>query len=753
MTATNLTTFMDAAEPIKNDEAQERVNESHIYSLPETYSTLKSILNKEIPIGDFAWTIAQLNDTEIFTVQLPQAANVNPVEMVLNNIAFIKPDLEFRLSVNGTNMHQGKFVIAWLPIYEFDTSVFRMTTMYHADFDVNKQKDIYFTVPFNHIFNVLDTFNNDVLNTLGFLRAKVLNALDANGASTTLRVKLFVNFRRSETYVPVHSHTYVNVVQPTMIAQSGVGSSLDETIKDVGTIVGDVSSAVQAGTRIASRIGELITFFDNPNLKLPSSDRVMQHTTHGAGGVSTVRLDLLQESRTFNPIELYPHSNKEMCGKYIREREGIFDIITFNDQALTGTLLADYVVSPNNFIYKTATNIWTPTPLSFISNTHQLWRGDIKIRFEFIATAFHKCQFMVSYTPVSDVDPTFEQAKSSIFWMITLSENNSFEITVPYLARSTFKKVSTLFAPVTDPIAGSGRLKVWLFNPLTTSGTVSGSIQCNLYARAGESFQLRGREICTGFTAQSGISDTGTAVNQGHANVSEDSSAGVTKDSRETPEINEDSLNTFLAVPSFWRQFGFPGVAINYSLIRSMVSLDNPEKLPTATTVSNYNEYFASIFMFARGSIRLWFITDFKSDDRALASVSQQAYDRFLVHSEGAVPSSFFDGTYEFATQPAVKPHMTVEFPHFTVYSKFIAGTKPGVSVPVQLRCGSNFEFKGDWTTTVGLPTATVLKSIGPDFTLDGYIGIPSFASGTINSAAKINNSNRADLSNDFTLI
>lgn len=489
-----LTMFKAPTEPQTQDAVNNITGITDALSMPAPYDSFDEVFRKDILIGQYDWATTSPIDTVLFNIQLPQKAIYNPIKYILDNNTFVKPSLNVKIVINATNMHQGSFLAYFKPVIDYDYTVQSASSLNKIYMNANKQVIQELHIPFDHIFSALTTFPTDGFQQLGYLEGRVLNALQ-HPDSTTVKISIYANFSETKAFVPVANHVY---------AQSGIAG----IFSDIGQVVNDATNAIQGGAKIVSKITECVPMLDNPNLDLPPSDRIIQTTTHGVGGFGGIRLDIAQNARTLHDESMYCSEEDEMDLNNIIKKSGIFDIVNIDTTQVSGTLLRNWINTPNTYIYRPAvgTTIY-PTPLAFVSRAFQKWRGDVVLTLDFINTPFHKCQLLLTYTPYAAAIPTFEQAKNSPQIVLDISERSRFTLTIPYVAFTNYK-----FNPVSwnTPIGwptlinDCGIIQLWVLNPLLSSGTVVDNIQMNAWVCAGDNFQLESRARFLNYNAQSG---------------------------------------------------------------------------------------------------------------------------------------------------------------------------------------------------------------------------------------------------------
>jgi hypothetical protein len=739
-----------------------------IYSTSYGVETIADLLSTDILVGTYSWNTGQAVNTEVFDITLLSAINLNPMKTFLNNFTFIKPDILITVVFNPSNMHLGSLQVVWKPVSDFNTNVYRMTSMRGLHINANKSTTQQLRIPYDHIYSNLDTYHDTPYNILGHLEAKVLNQLRTESSQNNLSISIFVKCEGSKLTLPTATHNYApqsfdeimkfnktsnigikqkvidcsissddevlcmkELINKSTIADivdgiyNLVPQSMDSILKDVGEIVSDVSNAVEKGMTVAKIAGEALAF-DNPLLEIPSSQRIIQDTVHGAGGRSGIRLQLIQEGRTYYPGEYEPSKEDEMDMHRIAQIPAVFRTINISTALPTGTELVNIEYTPKYFTISRAPGLYQDAPIMYTSRCFQLWTGDIILTFDFIATSFHKMQAILTYTPANESEISYQEALNSPKVIMNLSEKSRFTIRIAYNSHVPF-------LPYGDELAMNrkdtcGQIKLWVMNPLVTTGTVPDNIDLNIYASAADNFQMMNRnEGFFNWTPQSYDSAKHGIENPSERPEEDDPTinfAGLP--TKRKPIEDEMHLKTFLSVPSNITS-GVNTISdqVPYILASFPTTLTSANNL----TIRNYLDYWAQCFMFFRGSIRYHFFM-LDNNTPSLYSFKIKPWQTNVGYNYSASTTtpdqSFLYDTYQQVYTTEIKPSSTFEVAYSSPYTKVFASEKPGFLVGTDYLKTSNayvvYQSQNPKNEKVRL---LIAKSIGNDAKLSHWVGVP----------------------------
>jgi hypothetical protein len=307
---------------------------------------------------------------------------------------------------------------------------------------------------------------------------------------------------------------------------------------------------------------------------------------------------------------------------------------------------------------------------------------------------------------------------------MNLSEKSRFTLRIGYNS-------NTPFLPYGDELTlnrgdTAGQIKLWIMNPLVTTGTVPDNIDLNVYASAADNFQLSNRnEGYFAWTPQSYDSEKHGIENPNDRPEEDEPAiqfAGTP--TKRKPIEDEMHLSTFLSVPCIVKN------------TLSAVSSLGPyimSSFPTTVTTSddlqikNYIDYWAQCFMFFRGSLRYHvFISD--KNTPSFYSMKIKAWQTNVGYNYTPTPASsaFFLDTYEQVYPTEIKPGAMFEVTYSSPYTKVFASQKPGFSISKQyLRTSNAYITYLTQNPSQGYVRCMIAKSFGNDAKLSHWVGVP----------------------------
>lgn len=587
-TNNDLTTFLDESSTTPElifKEQNVKASEAAFRSVPETVGSMEALMQKSTFLGNAVWTTANNRSDILTTLTLPRAFKYNPIKMVLNNYTFIGGDLHLSIRFNGTPFHQGRLILYWCPLALFDVTIYRATGMASVEIDASTNITQQIKIPFAHIQSVMDTFNVSLINDFGVFVVKVLNPLLASvGSDTSLDLMIYGHFENAKIYNPSVDHLY---------AQS---------------FVDEISTAVETATHVAGMLGEMGLFLDHPATVLPSSERVVQDTTHGEGGVASMTLDLKQGLRTFHPSEYYHTSADEMDLKQLVKIPTLFQQQVWAVGQTAKTLLFSVSVEPHSFKIDDGTRHF-PTILNYLSYGFQRWRGSLKFTLDVVCTMFHRGQLACVYVPSETALLDFEQAIANPQYVFDLKSAHQFLIDIPYTSNTPYKLTQSVGGtPNTLSFYSTGRLYFFVLNPLSNGGNAPTNVEINVKVAGGDDFEFSFPRPTPTFTAESAGIDNTTVATRIDAMDSDPATF--------TTQTKGELFNSHMNLKSLLGRPVFKFSILNHNTdnnqfekIFSIINrIDDGGEVETFA-VDNYLKFFGHMYFFFRGSFRIWYST------------------------------------------------------------------------------------------------------------------------------------------------
>jgi hypothetical protein len=201
-----------------------------------------------------------------------------------------------------------------------------------------------------------------------------------------------------------------------------------------------------------------------------------------------------------DPTTQTPHPDlivDEMKVDFISQKEGIVAIIDWPSSAEVDTKLAQWPAQPHqpNAVKITIDGVtceWQP-PVAVLCGLFHLWRGSLKLRFEFVCTSFHTGRVLVAFVPGATLDTqmNFQTAVASSHVIIDLREQQNLVFVVPYMHNNAWTSTTHPEGkPMRELVQGMVYMYVQTPVQLMGSSATPSMVRINVYLSAGSDFEV-----------------------------------------------------------------------------------------------------------------------------------------------------------------------------------------------------------------------------------------------------------------------
>jgi len=205
-------------------------------------------------------------------------------------------------------------------------------------------------------------------------------------------------------------------------------------------VIGSFAKATTIGASAVSSIAKIFGWTNVPIIEdvkpfknIPFHDLASAHISE-----PTYKFTLDPKAElSVDPHIVGPSSDDELSFAYLLRRESYLTQATWDTTAAPGALLFSSTVMPAAFSDR-GTAIGTgiygigTTPVSWVSECFDQWRGDLVFRFKFIASTFHRGRVRITWDPYGDTTATTDYTNVCVTKIVDLSEETDVEFIVPY---------------------------------------------------------------------------------------------------------------------------------------------------------------------------------------------------------------------------------------------------------------------------------------------------------------------------------
>jgi hypothetical protein len=452
------------------------------------------------------------------------------IKRKIENYAFLKATLCIKMLINGTKFHYGSLRASyepcaeayplrynWHPVALGSNNAVRIaydqTPGAYLDPSANMGAEIRVPMLYNREFVPLK-FASDVQD-LGKLRWVVFEPLRVanTGATTSLTVSTYawledVSLSGSTNSLSLQAKDeYDEAGGPVSAPAMGV-AKVARALSNV-PIIGRFAKATEMGATAAGGIAKLFGFTDVPNIQdvPPMSLLTAPHLATSQISVPYQPLTLNPKSQiTIDPTVHGLAPVDELAIQNIVSKKCFFASTVWTTSNTVGTQLFNCVVNPS-VDWAGSISQGSPatvrgyaiqhTPLSFVSQFFEHWRGDLVFTIKLIKSKFHSGRLRVTWDPMSGNGNITPPANTVYNTIIDLSDRDEYEVRIPWFYQLNYARVrdvqdnvwTTGSALTVDPTFDNGVLNISVLTSLAAPLS-SADVGILVYVHGAENFEV-----------------------------------------------------------------------------------------------------------------------------------------------------------------------------------------------------------------------------------------------------------------------
>lgn len=525
-----VTTFDDTNIKHTPDEIEEKYIVNNTMPRPD----LDNFLKRPIVVANVAWNSSATIGSNMGSYIFPDVLFTTTYMNKLEKIAFWRPDIEISIRMNGTPMHYGKLVFAWIPQASFlnaayYTSYFSMFSNKWIQVSASANQTTVIRVPFTHYKEMITVGKTtpDLFTLFSFVSIPLSSV---NGAPPSINYTIYA--RVVDPELIGYNYTTNWTTQSDFDGQKSVkqrvrspnskipseaesktddGKVVSSSVLSLGDavskftwvpLIGGLAKSVGSGI---SAVGNVLKWFGlntPPNLELTHpmmlrQPKVLQvedcPTTLAIGPIADcgVAKDYALVNDTLDAASML---------KFV-QRPSLLYAGTITSSNAVGDILYSKWVNPTNMTcndYSGAGSSasYVGTPLSYMAKFFLQWRGGMRVHISFIASHFHSCRVKVWYIPyvaggvTALPTPTEIQTTDLINTIIDITEERDYSFTIPWCQVYEWANGIASFGAPGSLNDVNGCFGLTLINPLTSGAATVSTMYYQIFISAAADFQL-----------------------------------------------------------------------------------------------------------------------------------------------------------------------------------------------------------------------------------------------------------------------
>jgi hypothetical protein len=399
------------------------------------------------------------------------------IKKKLDNYYLIKCNLKVKIVINASPFYYSAVLVSYEPLTSFNPAPLVRSGLNHL-IPESQRPHVYLypqtnqgaemSLPFLYHKEWLDATSSLDLQDMGQLSftsiTELLNANSVAGTSCTIQVYAWAED------VELAGPTVALSVQSS---EKPIGSSKVKSMhtKDEYHHEGTISkpaSAVARATGMLSNLPVIGPFMTATSVAagsvadmaslfgytdVPVIDDVHEFKNQPFPQFSSTDIGIPIEKATLdckNELAIDPkvvgvHIADELNISSFVQRESYIAKVNWDAADQVDKLLYNFVVTPSirQNLTEASQRVQYNTPMSYVANAFRYWRGDIRFRFKFICSRYHRGRVKISWDPHGDIANIADSTTQVYTKIVDITETTDVCFNVPYTQPTSYLPVQT----------------------------------------------------------------------------------------------------------------------------------------------------------------------------------------------------------------------------------------------------------------------------------------------------------------------
>jgi hypothetical protein len=458
---------------------------------------ISRFLERPVLISTITW--AENSNVNSFVNPYYAFFNDSRIKNKVTNYSLLRCNMKIKVMINASPFYYGHVRVAWKPL-----------TDYYPDNIIEVVGQDGWRVPYSQIPG-LDLFpqNNQggEMNLPFFYHKNWLRVTNASEVANMgqLQIRSFTPLYNANSVassdVTIQIYAWAENVElsgPTIAEalQSGDEYQTDGPISGPASAVAEAAGSLSkipllkpyalATQMISSKVADVARYFGFTNVANLEAEKP-QHPGAFYGMAST-NMMTPYESLTIddkNELTIDPRvagiepKDELLISEFTGRESWLWQSSWSSSQSVDSLLFLSRVM-PELIRTEGSTLYRQSTPMAHINRMFFNWRGDIKFRFRFICSKYHRGRVRITYDPDGNLFSNSVTSSTSVTRIVDIAEESDVEITVPYMQATSFLKTAAgvysfiencnggSAAVTRDPLFDNGQISVRIFTKQTS---------------------------------------------------------------------------------------------------------------------------------------------------------------------------------------------------------------------------------------------------------------------------------------------
>ena len=490
--------------------------------------SIDSFMRKPVPIITGLITTVSAAGTLLNRFSIAQTLLSTPIWIEkFKGFINVRGTARVRLQLNANPFQAGRLILAYIPQYEHNPrpsgqhlrNLMTITQLPHVEMsfqDTEAELEIPYISPTTH-FNI-QSGEFDWGSVFLFVYSPFVTGAAVPG---NISYTIWLSFDDFEVQVPiVPQSSNVSNTQRGVIRKyrsKRIRSSLDSEVNEgkgpISSVLSSVSSitATLAGIPMLTPIAGPLSWFTNLSAGVASAFgwskpildaqpcRMVSNPHPYLANTNEPDVSNMLALIADNRVSVMPDVNlsgvDEMAISFIIRQKAYYTSISWDTSTTVG-LLSSFDISPASFVTNlppipygatTFAGVKTYTPIAFLTEIFDYYRGSIEMTFKVVKTQYHTGRLMVVYSPhiTNVISPTLSQTNYAMREIIDLRDGCEFCLTFPYCFNAMYCSTDFSYALYRP------RVYLYVLNELVAPESVSQSVNILVEVRGGNDLEFQ----------------------------------------------------------------------------------------------------------------------------------------------------------------------------------------------------------------------------------------------------------------------
>jgi hypothetical protein len=423
-------------------------------------SEIEHFLKRPVNITSYSWTLGSTTPAQFEPWTL--FFNHPSIKKKLDNYYLLRCKLNVKFVINASPFHFGCMLAAYKPLLNYLLPARVDTTLLSADaanVGLSQLPRVYIypqasqggvmQFPFLFPKEWLNATSSAAFDDMGTVLLRPITPLQfANaGVGTPITIQVYAwaeDITLSGPTVKLALQSGIDEYQ-----SSGAISAPASAIANVAGLLENVpiiGKYATATKMIAGAVGKVASFFGFTNV--PVIKDVPAFIPNALPQLASPEIGIQLEKLTMDPkneLTIDPTSvgidlKDELLISSFVSRETYLTQFPWLISNAPDTILFSTRITPTMLRVESGINqqLIQGTPMWLVSSLFSYWRGDIKIRFKFICSQYHRGRVRISWDPVGAIGSTVDTSTEVYTKIVDLAKCSDIEINVPFMQDTAF---------------------------------------------------------------------------------------------------------------------------------------------------------------------------------------------------------------------------------------------------------------------------------------------------------------------------